>query len=111
MVGQCATNLDPASNPNRRPTRAIRLEDGDTPVGDPFNHRVIRVDHATPAHVVASTGNLDEPGFFTESARQGLNGPCDAKVKGDFTGLTPPSGRDFDRSGRPAPAGRRLRPP
>ena len=96
VVWQYVTNQDPGSNPSPLPTRAIRLEDGDTLISDQFNHRVIRVDHAMPAHVVASYGNLNQPGFGTENAAQGLNGPYDAKVNGDFTGLTPPFGRDFD---------------
>jgi hypothetical protein len=96
VVWQYVTNLDPGSNPSPLPSRAIRLEDGDTLISDQFNHRVIRVDHDTPAHVVASYGNLNQPGFGAENAAQGLNGPYDAKVNGDFTGLTPPFGRDFD---------------
>jgi hypothetical protein len=96
VVWQFVTNQDVGSNPSPLPTRAIRLEDGDTLISDQFNHRVIRVDHATPARVVASYGNLNQPGFGTENAAQGLNGPYDAKVNGDFTGLTPPFGHDFD---------------
>ena len=96
VVWQYVTNLDPASNPSPLPTRAIRLEDGDTLISDQFNHRVIRVDHATPAHIQASYGNLDMPGYGTADASQGLNGPYDAKVNGDYTGLTPPFGFDRD---------------
>ncbi len=96
VVWQYLTNQDPASNPSPLPSRAIRLRDGDTLVSDQFNHRVIRVDHAMPAHVVASYGNLDQPGYGTRGTALGLNGPYDAKVIDDFTGLTPPFGRDFD---------------
>ena len=96
LVWQYVTNLEPGSNPNPLPTRAIRLAGGDTLISDQFNHRVIRVDHATPAHIVASFGNLNMAGFGTGNASQGLNGPYDAKVIGDYTGLTPPFDEDED---------------
>jgi len=96
IVWQYVTNQDPGSNPSPLPSRAIRLEDGDTLISDQFNHRVVRVDHAMPAHVVDSYGNLNQAGVGAENAAQGLNGPYDAKVNGDFTGLTPPFGHDFD---------------
>ncbi len=92
IVWQYATNQEPGSNPSPLPTRAIRLRDGDTLISDQFNHRVIRVDHATQARIVASYGNIDQPGFGTTNASQGLNAPYDAKVIGDYTGLTPPFG-------------------
>jgi len=96
VVWQYFTNLDPASNPSPLPTRAVRLEDGDTLISDQFNHRVIRIDHSSSPKIVASYGNLNQPGFGTKNADQGLNGPYDAKVVGDYTGLTPPFGDDFD---------------
>lgn len=96
IVWQYVTNLDPKSNPSPMPTRAVRLENGDTLISDQFNDRVIRVDHATPAHLLKTYGNLNQPGYGTDNASQGLNAPYDAKVVGDYTGLTPPFGDDFD---------------
>jgi hypothetical protein len=47
--------------------------------------------------ILAQYGNLNQPGFGHVSAAQGLNWPYDAKVIGNFFGLTPPeSGGDDD---------------
>ncbi len=94
VVWSCATNLDPASNPAPSPSRAIRLQNGNTIISDQYNNRVFVVDHQTPCNIVTSWGlPLDmgnNTGFGTSNASQGLNGPYDAKVLGDYTGLTPP---------------------
>jgi hypothetical protein len=73
------------------PTRAVRLENGDTLISDQYNHRVIEV---TPAKkIVATYGKLGALGYDTQSvANGGLNSPYDAKRIGDFTGLTNPYG-------------------
>jgi hypothetical protein len=92
VVWQYATNTDPGSNPSPAPTRAVRLRNGDTLISDQFNHRVIAVDRA--GHVTRSFGNLNVAGYGTTNASEGLNGPYDAKVVGDFTGLTNPFERD-----------------
>jgi len=97
IVWQYVTNLQPGSNPSPLPTRAVRLKGGDTLISDQFNHRVIRVN--TAGSIVASYGNLNAPGFGTMNVSQGLNGPYDAKVIGDFTGLTPPFFEDGDQNG------------
>jgi hypothetical protein len=94
VVWQYATNTGMGSNPNPLPTRALRLANGDTLISDQFNHRVIAVDHA--GKIVATYGNLNVLGYGATSTSQGLNGPYDAKLIGDYTGLTPPFGRDFD---------------
>lgn len=84
VVWQYVTNLDPGSNSNPLPTRAIRLHNGNTLISDQFNERVIEV---TPEmQIVFQQGALNVPG----SGFNRLNGPYDAKVIGDFTGLTPP---------------------
>ena len=68
------------------PTRAVRLANGNTLISDQFNQRVIEV---TPAKdIVFTQGLLNTPG----KGFNRLNGPYDAKVVGDFTGLTPPIG-------------------
>jgi outer membrane protein assembly factor BamB len=94
IVWQYTTNTDPLSNPSPLPTRAVRLADGLTLISDQFNHRVIAVDRA--GNIVHSYGNLNVSGYGTADASQGLNAPYDAKVVGDYTGLTPPFGRDFE---------------
>ncbi len=90
VVWQYFTNTEMGSNMNPLPTRAIRLKNGNTIISDQFNHRVIIVDPGK--NIVTSYGNLNVAGYGTSTASQGLNGPYDAKVIGDFTGLTPPDG-------------------
>jgi hypothetical protein len=94
IVWQCATNTDPNSNPDPQPSRAIRMDNGDTIISDQYNNRVTIVDHSMPCNILAVYGlrldNGTNTGFGTSNANQGLNGPYDAKVIGDFTGLTPP---------------------
>lgn len=88
VVWQYVTNTQSGSNAMPLPTRAIRLRNGNSIISDQFNHRVIIVDH--DGNVVTSYGNLNQSGYGTQNASQGLFGPYDAKVIGDFTGLTPP---------------------
>jgi hypothetical protein len=94
IVWQYVTNTDPGSNASPLPTRAVRLRNGNTLISDQFNDRVIVVDAA--GKIVASYGNLNSAGFGKLNASQGLNAPYDAKAIGDYTGLTPPIGFDFD---------------
>jgi hypothetical protein len=70
-------------------------------ISDQFNNRVIRV--SPSKHIVASyglplaggTGAIgDNVGYNLHTTQRGLYSPYDAKVNGDFTGLTPPF--DFD---------------
>jgi hypothetical protein len=97
IVWSFVTNTAPGSNANPLPTRAIRLRNHTTIISDQFNHRVIIVDMA--GHIRASYGNLNMPGYGTSNASQGLNAPYDAKVVGDYTGLTFPfGGNDHDRN-------------
>ena len=102
---QCVTNADPNSNPDPQPSRAIRLEDGNTIISDQYNNRVFIVDHATPCNTLTVYGlplnNGLNTGFGSQNANQGMNGPYDAKVIGDFTGLTPPDVFDPQSSEEP----------
>ena len=84
IVWQYATNTQPGSNPAPQPTRAVRLRNGNTLISDQFNNRVIEVDHA--GQIVFTQGVLNTGGAGFDL----LNGPYDAKIIGDFTGLTPP---------------------
>lgn len=90
VVWTYATNTQAGSHPNPAPTRAIRLKNGDTLISDQFNNRVIEV--TRDKHIVFQQGQLNMAG----SEFNHLNGPYDAKVIGDFTGLTPPKGFDSE---------------
>ena len=80
------------------PTRAVRLANGDTLISDQFNNRVIRVNLAKtivgsfglPLAGGGSIGN--NVGYDLKSTQKGLYSPYDAKIVGDYTGLTPPFG-------------------
>jgi hypothetical protein len=94
VVWQYRTDTDPNSNPSPLPTRAIRLESGNTIISDQFNQRVIIINPKKA--IVASYGNLNNSGFGLNTTAQGLFAPYDAKVIGDYTGLTPPFPGDDD---------------
>ena len=103
-VWQYFTNTDPMSIPSPLPTRAVRLRNGDTLISDQFNNRVIRVNHG--GVIVASFGLPlaggagplgPNSGDGVHSAQQGIYAPYDAKVIGDYTGLTPPIDDDDER--------------
>jgi hypothetical protein len=68
------------------PTRAVRLRNGNTLISDQFNNVVIEVNHEKDADIVFTQGQI---GVIGNEFNQ-LNDPYDAKVIGDFTGLTPP---------------------
>ncbi len=76
------------------PNRAVRLKMGNTLITDQFNQQVIEVDPT--GTVVFVHGTMGVAG----DADTQLNAPCDAKVVGDYTGLTSPkgSGGGFDYS-------------
>jgi hypothetical protein len=107
VVWQYFTNTDPQSIPSPLPTRAVRLRNGDTLISDQFNNRVIRINPAK--QIVASYGLPlaggpvnpfpfgNNVGYDKHTTQKGLYSPYDAKVVGDYTGLTPPF--DFDRDG------------
>lgn len=104
FVWDYVTNTDTNSVPAPLPTRAVRLRNGDTLISDQFNNRVIRIDQA--GDIVASyglplAGGPVDPfpfgnnvGYDVHTSQKGLYSPYDAKVIGDYTGLTPPF--DFD---------------
>ncbi|HXB59913.1 MAG TPA: hypothetical protein VNU95_10120 [Candidatus Acidoferrales bacterium] len=97
VVWQYFTDTDPLSIAAPLPTRAVRLENGDTLISDQFNNRVIEVNKAK--RIVADYGlPLDDGnnvGYDLISTQDGLYAPYDAKVVGDYTGLTPPFGFGF----------------
>jgi hypothetical protein len=104
IVWQYFTDSDPLSVPAPLPTRAVRLRNGDTLISDQFNNRVIRV---SPGGAIVASYGLplaggpvdpfpfgNNAGYDTHTSQNGLYSPYDAKVVGDYTGLTPPF--DFD---------------
>lgn len=96
VVWEYFTDTDSLSVPAPLPTRAIRLHNGDTLISDQFNSRVIRVNMAK--NIVASYGLPlaggdpigNSVGYDILTTQNGLYSPYDAKVVGDYTGLTPP---------------------
>jgi hypothetical protein len=95
VVWEYFTNLEPGSNPTPFPTRAIRLRNGHTIISDQFNHRVIIINRM--GAILQTFGTINTPGYGTMNTQQGLNAPYDAKVLGDYTGLTPPFGHGRDQ--------------
>ena len=88
VVFTYVTNTRPGSIAAPLPTRAVRLRDGDTLISDQFNDQVIEINsHGT---IVFSQGKINTDG----NSFNLLNAPYDAKVIGDYTGLTPPFGFD-----------------
>jgi hypothetical protein len=110
IVWQYVTDTDLLSVPAPLPTRAVRLKNGDTLISDQFNNRVIRVSMA--GAIVASYGLPlaggpvnpypfgNNVGYDTHTSQNGLYSPYDAKVVGDYTGLTPPFDFDGDADDR-----------
>jgi len=95
-VWQYFTDTDPLSVAAPLPTRAVRLRDGNTLISDQFNNRVIEVDpygnivadYGLPLDGGGAIGN--NIGYNLHTTQDGLFSPYDAKVVGDYTGLTPP---------------------
>ncbi|MGI8825639.1 MAG: hypothetical protein ACR2JC_08335 [Chloroflexota bacterium] len=78
------TNARDGSVAAPNPTRAVRLRNGDTLISDQFNDQVIRVNQEK--EIVFKQGYINVDGDDFDQ----LNAPYDAKVVGDYTGLTPP---------------------
>ena len=102
VVWEYFTDTDPNSVAAPLPTRAVRLRGGGTLISDQFNNRVIRVN--SDKEIVASYGLPlagggaigNNVGYDLHTSQKGLYSPYDAKVVGDYTGLTPPVDRDRD---------------
>jgi len=84
VVFEYDTNLRTGSVAQPAPTRAVRLRNGNTLISDQFNDQVIEINWAK--QIVFSQGMIG----VAAAGSKGLNGPYDAKVIGDYTGLTPP---------------------
>ena len=88
------STLTSGGNSNPLPTRAVRLRNGDTLISDQFNDRVIEVKKAGSmgGTIVFQQGVLNSHGKGFNL----LNAPYDAKVVGDYTGLTNPNRGEGD---------------
>ena len=84
VVSTYYTNTRPGSISAPLPTRAVRLKNGNTLISDQFNDQVIEID--ANQNIVFSQGTIAVSGNTFDL----LNAPYDAKVVGDYTGLTPP---------------------
>jgi hypothetical protein len=86
VVFDYATNARPGSMAMPLPTRAVMLVNGNILISDQFNDQVTEIN----AHkqIVFAQGKIQTDG----NGLNLLNAPYDAKVIGDFTGLTPPFG-------------------
>jgi len=95
-VWQYITNADSLSIPNPSPSRAIRLKNGNTIISNQFNNQVIIIrdnvivqSYGLP--LVGGSGPIGaNHGYSRKSTQFGLYAPYDAKVIGDYTGITSP---------------------
>lgn len=88
IVFQYYTNTQNGSNSNPAPSRAVLGHGQDILVSDQFNDRVILIDQN--GDLLTQYGNLNVSGYGTSSTQQGLFAPYDAKIIGDYKGLTRP---------------------
>jgi hypothetical protein len=84
VVFSYATNNRTGSMASPLPTRAVMLRDGNILISDQFNDQVIEINMAKQIVFTQGQIQVDGKGFNQ------LNAPYDAKVVGDYTGLTPP---------------------
>ena len=101
IVWQYITNAESKSVMAPMPTRAVRLEDGDTLISDCYNNRIVRINgtavivdyYGLPLSgtIVPSTTHIaTNHGYSVKSTQLGLYCPSSAYIIGDFTGLTKP---------------------
>jgi outer membrane protein assembly factor BamB len=86
VVFDYATSTRPGSMAMPLPTRAVMLKDGHILISDQFNDQVIEINQHQQIVFAQGQIQVDGNGFNQ------LNAPYDAKVIGDYTGLTPPFG-------------------
>lgn len=83
------TNTQAGSVSMPLPTRALRLKNGNTLISNQYDMQVIEID--PNQNIVFAQGQIAVAGNGFDQ----LNGPYDAKVNGDYTGITPPFGDFF----------------
>ncbi|MGD0061758.1 MAG: NHL repeat-containing protein [Verrucomicrobiia bacterium] len=84
------TSARSGSAADPQPTHAVATKHGNFLIADQFNHQIIEINPS--GDVVFSYGTLGVPG----SADGLLYAPCDAKIVGDYIGLTAPHGGGGD---------------
>ena len=84
VVWEYFTNKRKGSITSPLPTRAVRLRNGNTLISDQFNDQVIEIN--PDKKIIFVQGKIGVGGNRFDE----LNGPYDAKVVGDYTGLTSP---------------------
>jgi len=82
------TDTQAGSNANPAPSRAVQTVNGEIVISDQFNHRVIVI--GRNKNIKVQYGILNVAGYSATDTQPGLNAPYDAKIIGDFTGLTQP---------------------
>jgi outer membrane protein assembly factor BamB len=85
VMSTYVTNARPGSVSSPLPTRAVMLKNGNILISDQFNMQVIEIDPSQ--NIVFTQGQIAVSGNSFDQ----LNAPYDAKVVGDYTGLTPPT--------------------
>jgi hypothetical protein len=97
IVWQYYTNKEYNSQFYPNPSRGLRLKNGDTLISDQYNNRVIKIGKTTNIKdyyglalnmIDSLIGN--NVGFDLNTTQLGLYCPYDAKIIGDYTGLTNP---------------------
>jgi len=86
VVFDYATNTRPGSMAMPLPTRAVMTRTGNILISDQFNDQVIEINQQKK--IIFSQGKIQVDG----NGFNQMNAPYDAKVIGDYTGLTPPFG-------------------
>jgi hypothetical protein len=66
----------------------VQTVNGEIVISDQFNHRVIVI--GRNKNIKVQYGILNVAGYSATDTQPGLNAPYDAKIIGDFTGLTQP---------------------
>jgi outer membrane protein assembly factor BamB len=84
VVWMYYTNARAGSVSNPQPSRAVMLRDGNVLISDQYNMQVFEIN--PEQKLVFRQGTIAVAGATYDM----LNGPYDAKVIGDYTGLTPP---------------------
>jgi hypothetical protein len=88
VVWSYVTSNRPGSVPAPAPTRAVMTKNGHVLISDQFNNQVIEITKS--GKIVWQQGQVGVAGAGFDQ----LNAPYDAKVIGDYTGLTPPPDDD-----------------
>jgi len=91
VVWSYYTNARDGSVSNPAPSRAVMLKNGNVLISDQNNMQVIEID--SNQNIVWTQGQIAVAGDGFDM----LNGPYDAKVIGDYTGITPPFDENHEK--------------